>query len=503
MNKVMEFQHFIDGRWTPGNSGEHMEVINPCNQEVVAIVPKGNKEDVDRAVASAKAAFKSGVWAGKSKEERSKILLNVSRYLAANRKKLAELESLTSGRLIRVTNGVDVGGVINSLQFCAKALLTMPAVEYLECMPWFIPMHSYIVREPIGVCAGITPWNFPLLMAGWKIAPALAMGNSIVIKPASNTPASTLALAKLMNEAGIPDGVFNVVSGPGASIGSYLASHPDVDKIAFTGSTEVGRTIAHLAADGIKRVTLELGGKSPIIILDDADLDLASSMATWAFLMSAGQACESGTRVFVPRRLQEPLAELMVNKIKKMVIGDQMDRNTDLGPLISAQQLQTVMKYVEIGKKEGAELIYGGNRLTEGMFGKGFFHEPTIFVNCHNQMQQVREEIFGPVQCIIPYDDEDEAIEMANDSIYGLGGGVCSTNTNRAQEIASKLRTGTVWINTYHMLRADAPFGGYKQSGFGRENGYHAMLAYCEVKHICQNMDPDAKSHALFKGIGL
>ena len=503
MSEVTAYQHFINGQWTPGETGEMMDVINPCDQEVVARVPRGTPGDMDKAVAAAKAAFESGVWAGKPKEERSEILMRASLLIARNRRTLAELEARTSGRTMRFTGGVDVGGVINSLQFCAKTLLEMPEVEHLECMPWFIPQHSYVVREPIGVCAAITPWNFPMLIAGWKLAPGLAMGNSMVMKPASITPVTTLELARLLHEAGVPAGVFNVVSGPGASAGHYLASHPDVSKIGFTGSTTVGRTIAHLAADGIKRVTLELGGKSAVVVLDDADLDLASSMGIWSFLMHDGQACESGTRLIVPRKMQQQITELMIGKIKKMVIGDQMDRRTDLGPIASADQLKTTMDYVDIGKKEGAELAYGGNRLTGGIYDKGFFHEPTIFINCNNQMRQVREEIFGPVQCIIPYDDEEEAIAIANDTPYGLGGGVCSTNASRAQWVAKKLRTGTVWINTYHMLRADAPFGGYKESGYGRENGYHALLAYSEVKHVCQNLAPDAKSYMVFKGIGL
>ena len=271
-------------------------------------------------------------------------------------------------------------------------------------------MHSFWKREPVGVCAGITPWNFPLILAIYKIAPALAMGNSIVLKPASITPVTTLELAKILSEAGVPPGVFNVITGPGSSMGNYLAGHPEVDKIAFTGSTEVGRQIAHQAADTIKRVTLELGGKSPIIVLDDADMEVAANMCLLGFLFHSGQVCESGTRLFVPRSMQDELVERMIAKIKKMVIGNQLDMETDLGPIASQEQLNTICRYVQIGKEEGAQLAYGGNRMTEGIYEKGFFHEPTIFINCNNKMTQVREEIFGPVQCVIPYDDVDEAI---------------------------------------------------------------------------------------------
>ena len=503
MADIMEYQMFIDGNWTPGSSGEFMEVINPANREVVARVPRGNKDDVDKALASARNAFESGVWSEKSVDERAEVLMNAAMLAVASKDRLAWLESLTSGATIRRTTTVDAAEVSASLLLAALIAKELPRVEHtFFSPPWVAPMHSYWKREPIGVCAGITPWNFPLILAIFKIAPALVMGNSLVIKPASITPVTTLELAKLLSDAGVPPGVFNVITGPGSSAGNYMAQHPEVDKIAFTGSTEVGRQVAHMAADGIKRVTLELGGKSPIIVLDDADMEVAANMCLLAFLFHSGQVCESGTRLFVPRNMQDELVERMIAKIKKMVIGDQMDMETDLGPIANEDQLRTIMNYVQIGKDEGAQLAYGGNRLTNGIYEKGFFFEPTIFVNCNNQMTQVREEIFGPVQCVIPYDDEEEAIAMANDSIYGLGGGVCSTNANRAQRVASKLRTGTVWINNWHVLRPDAPFGGYKQSGYGRECCYHSLLAYSEVKHVCQDLTPDGTEKLLNLLIG-
>lgn len=503
MADIMEYQMFIDGNWTPGSSGEFMEVINPANREVVARVPRGNKDDVDKALASARNAFESGVWSEKSVDERAEVLMNAAMLAVASKDRLAWLESLTSGATIRRTTTVDAAEVSASLLLAALIAKELPRVEHtFFSPPWVAPMHSYWKREPIGVCAGITPWNFPLILAIFKIAPALVMGNSLVIKPASITPVTTLELAKLLSDAGVPPGVFNVITGPGSSAGNYMAQHPEVDKIAFTGSTEVGRQVAHMAADGIKRVTLELGGKSPIIVLDDADMEVAANMCLLAFLFHSGQVCESGTRLFVPRNMQDELVERMIEKIKKMVIGDQMDMETDLGPIANEDQLRTIMNYVQIGKDEGAQLAYGGNRLTNGIYEKGFFFEPTIFVNCNNQMTQVREEIFGPVQCVIPYDDEEEAIAMANDSIYGLGGGVCSTNANRAQRVASKLRTGTVWINNWHVLRPDAPFGGYKQSGYGRECCYHSLLAYSEVKHVCQDLTPDGTEKLLNLLIG-
>ena len=502
MKDVMEYQMFIDGQWTPGETGETMDVINPANQEVVARVPRGGKADVDKAVMSARKAFESGVWSGKSPDERSDILMKAALSVAANGKRLAKLESLTSGATIRRSSMVDIASVAGSLFVSATVLKEMPRAEYAICPPWVAPMQSYTVREPIGVCAGITPWNFPMILAAYKFAPALAMGNSIVMKPASITPVTTLELAKIVHDAGVPDGVFNCITGPGSSMGNYLVSHPEIDKIGFTGSTEVGKKIAHLAADGIKQVTLELGGKSPLIVLDDADLEMAADMALAAFLMHSGQVCESGTRLIVPRSMQDALVELMIKKISMMTIGDQMDMITDLGPIASQEQLNTIIKYVKIGIEEGAELACGGHRMTGGIYDNGFFFEPTIFKNCNNHMTQVREEIFGPVQCVIPYDDLDEAIAIANDSPYGLGGGVCSTNATRAQKVAARMRTGTVWINTWHILRPDVPFGGYKESGYGRENCYHALLAYSEVKHICQDLTPDPRNGMVFNLIG-
>ncbi len=502
MASVLEYHHFIDGAWTPGESGEMMEVINPCNQEVVARVPRGTKADVDKAVESARRTFESGVWSEKSVEERAAVLMKAFGLIVANKSKLAYLESLTSGGTIRRTYGVDLGSVAGTVLTVATILKQLPKAEYASMQIGGLPMHSYWRREPIGVCAGICPWNLPLLITNNKIAPAIAMGNSIVIKPASITPVTALEIARIFKEAGLPDGVLNVITGPGSSAGNYLAGHPDVDKVSLTGSTEVGRQIIHQSADTIKRVTVELGGKSPILVLDDADMAVATVMCLLAFLLHSGQACESGTRLFVPRHMQDELAGRMIEKIKKMRIGDQLLPETDLGPIASEDQVQTIARYVKIGQQEGAQLACGGNRLTHGIYEKGFFFEPTIFMNCNNQMTQVREEIFGPVQCVIPYDDLDEAVAMANDSIYGLGGGVCTTDAGRGQKIANKLRTGTVWINNWHALRPDAPFGGYKQSGYGRECCYHGLLAYSEVKHICQDLTPDGAHKHIAEVIG-
>jgi aldehyde dehydrogenase (NAD+) len=503
MANVMKYQLFIDGKWTPGESGQMMDVINPANQEVVAQVPHGTVGDVDRAVESARRTFESGVWSGKSVYERADILSQAAMAVIANGERLAYLESLTSGGTIRRMMAIDVSSVCMSLLVAATILKELPRCEHAMLSLPLMPMHSYWQREPIGVCAGITPWNFPMILAMYKIAPALAMGNTIVIKPASITPVTTLELAKILHDAGVPAGAFNVVTGPGSKIGQRLCEHPDIGKIGFTGSTAVGRGIARSAADTIKRVTLELGGKSPVLVLDDADMETAVNVSLLAFLTHSGQVCESGTRLFVPRGKQDELIAGMIAKIKKIIIGNQLDPKTDLGPIVSQEQLDTIIRYVDIGKKEGAELTCGGHRMTDGAFGQGFFFEPTIFANCTNKMTQAREEIFGPVQCVIPYDDEEEAIAMANDSPYGLGGGIVSTNAGHAQRIANRLRTGNVWINTWHILRPDAPFGGYKQSGMGRENCYHALLAYSEVKHVCQDLTSKAPDMNLGGLIGL
>ncbi len=492
MSEIKEYKMFIDGQWVDSESGDTIDVINPANQEVVARVPLAGVADVEKAVDSSRRAFESGVWANKSKSERARILGNMTRLIFKNRPQLAYWEALTSGAPIRQANLISLGSSIMLFHTTAQMLDLLPEVEHAPYPP-SAPLHSFMKREPIGVCAGISPWNVPLSSAAAKIAPALAMGNSMIMKPASITPITTLELARLAREAGVPDGVLNVITGPGPIIGSALASHPDVGKVSLTGSTEVGREIYRLCANTIKKMTLELGGKSPLIVLDDADIDVAINTGLSAFLFHQGQICLSGTRLFVPRKMQDALVSGMIEKIKKLKIGNQLDPLTDQGPISSQAQLNTIMRYVEIGKKEGAEIAYGGKRLSGPEYDKGFFFEPTIFINCNNQMTQVREEIFGPVQCVIPYDDDDEALAMANDTIYGLAGGIVSTNTARAQKLAMRIRTGTVFINIYHLTRADAPFGGYKQSGIGTEKAFESLREYSYVKHICQDMTSKAQ----------
>ncbi len=354
-----------------------------------------------------------------------------------------------------------------------------------EPLPWNdFPAVSwnFVQREPIGVCVGIVPWNLPLVIGAWKIAPTLMMGNSMVVKPASDTPITTLELAKIIAECDIPPGVFNVLPGPGAVLGEELCTNPMVDKISLTGSTQTGRQVMKLAADTIKKLTLELGGKSPTIILEDADLSIAVDGALWGTFFHAGQLCESGTRCFVPSSIYDEFMERVRDRITKIKVGDPMNDETSMGPLISKAQLTTVMKYIDIGKKEGAKCTIGGGRPKN--LTKGYFVEPTVFENVTNKMTIAQEEIFGPVLAVIKYDDVGDAIKMANDSIYGLGGAIFSRDVPWAIELAKRLRTGTVFINDYHLLNSLAPFGGYKQSGIGNEHGSYGLLDYTQMKHI-------------------
>jgi acyl-CoA reductase-like NAD-dependent aldehyde dehydrogenase len=362
--------------------------------------------------------------------------------------------------------------------------------------PVSYPTHSYnfVLREPIGVCAGIVPWNFPLVMAVWKLAPALAMGNTCVLKPASNTPLTALMLAEALDRTDLPKGVVNVITGGGATVGEELASHPDVDKVAFTGSTVVGRRIMQLASSTIKKTTLELGGKSPNIVFEDADMDQAVDGALWATFFHQGQVCESGTRLLLPESIHDEFVERLVERARQIKLGDPLDHESDMGPLVSAAQRETVEGYVRIGKEEGATLALGGKRPGGGQFERGFWFEPTIFTDVENSMTIAQEEIFGPVLSVLKFKDDDDAIRIANDSIYGLASGVWSQDPDRCLETAKRLRAGTVWINDFHLINCIAPFGGYKQSGVGRELSGYGLNEYTEVKHVHWDLGTPAHS---------
>ncbi|KAA0563194.1 aldehyde dehydrogenase [Bacillus sp. CH30_1T] len=497
--QILDYPLYINGEWKPAKSGETFEVVNPATGEVAAKVAKAGKEDVEEAVSSARRAFDSGVWSKKSPQERADVLVQFGNKILEHADELGYLESISSGATVRRISNLDILSIVDLLQQTAKFTVEYAYVESLPTVPFPGPSNNQIWREPIGVVAAVTPWNFPMILAMWKLAPALAMGNSIVIKPASNTPLSTLKLAELAAEAGIPAGVFNVVSGPGASIGEELVTHPSIDKVAFTGSTEVGRRIMQMASGTVKRVTLELGGKSPAIVLPDADLDITIPGILFGFLTHSGQVCESGTRVLVHDTIYDQVIEQLSELASSINIGNPLDMGTGMGPLVSKQQLNSVLSYIESGVQEGARLVCGGKRRIVEGFENGYYIEPTIFAEVHNDMKIAREEIFGPVLSVIRYSTVEEAIEIANDTIYGLAGGVWSKDVNKAMKIARELKAGTIWINDWHMMRSDAPFGGYKQSGFGRELGRHALDEYSQVKHVHCSLVPEVSQRPWYQ----
>jgi aldehyde dehydrogenase (NAD+) len=487
---VQTFPLFINGKWEQASSGETFDVFNPANGQLVAKVAKGTTADVDRAVKAARDAFDQGDWRNMNPKDRSKVLYAISYQIAEHAEELAYLEAISSGGTVRRIGNSDILQMVDLFQTLAKFTVDYPFSETLPVPPFPGPAHNFIWREPIGVCAAITPWNLPMVIATWKIAPALAMGNTIVLKPASYTPLSTLKLAEIISTV-VPPGVINVVTGSGTVVGEALVNHPQVDKVAFTGSTEVGRRIMELASGTIKKTTLELGGKSPNIILEDADLSIALPGSLFGVFLHSGQLCESGTRLFVPDKLYDQVIAGLVALTNKLKLGNPLDPTTDVGPVISEKQQETILSYIEAGIQEGATLVCGGKEVKVPGCEDGYFIEPTIFSNVTNEMKIAQEEIFGPVLSVIRYSDVEDAIRMANDTIYGLAAGVWTRDVNKAYDVARKLQAGVVWINDWHMLRSDAPFGGYKQSGIGREMGVQSLDAYTQVKHVHTSMTPE------------
>ncbi|HZA26841.1 MAG TPA: aldehyde dehydrogenase family protein [Actinomycetota bacterium] len=475
-------QLVIGGELTDAASGETFESIDPSTGEPFAQVAKAGAEDVKRATAAARKAFDEGPWPRMRGRDRAKALLAVADGIKKHAPDLAELESRDSGGTIRKAQNADIGMAISTFRFYAELASREDDEEPL--VPRSPMSYNYLRREPIGVCAAIAPWNAPLQMASWKIAPAIAAGNTVILKPASFTPLTSIEVGKICVEAGIPEGVVNVLPGPGAAAGEELVASPLVDKVAFTGSTEIGMRIMQIASGNVKKVTLELGGKSPSIVLDDVDLDYAVDGALWGIFFHQGQICSAGTRLFLQRGIYDDFFAALVKRAEELKVGPALDPGSDQGPLVAKTQLETVERYVEIGREEGAEVAAGGERATVPGHQGGFYYRPTILAGVNNSMRVAQEEIFGPVLAVIPFEDEDEAIRLANESIYGLAGAVWSKNVPRALQIAERLRTGTVWINDYHMINPRYPFGGYKESGIGREHGTLGYNEYREAKHI-------------------
>ena len=471
----------IGGELVDAAAGETFDSIDPSTGETFATVAKGGQEDARRAVGAARTAFDDGPWPRMKGRDRAAALLKVADLVKQNAGALAELEARDAGHTIRMAKGADIGMVISTFRVFAEIAARENDELPLARNPGSM---NYARYEPVGVCVGITPWNFPIQMAAWKIAPAIAAGNTVVIKPATYTPLTTLEIGRLCQEAGIPEGVVNVLAGSGAAVGEELVASPLVDKVAFTGSTEVGRRIMELASSNIKKTTLELGGKSASIVLDDVDMDYAVDGALWGVFFHNGQVCSAGTRLLVQRSIADEFLAELTKRTEGIRVGSALDPASDEGPIVSKSQLETVERYVGIGREEGADVLTGGERaVVEGHDG-GFYFQPTILGNVRTGMRVSQEEIFGPVLVVIPFDDEAEAVRLANDSVYGLAGGVWSGDNSRAIKVAEQIRTGTVWINDYHMINPRYPFGGYKQSGIGREHGEFGFNEYREVKHI-------------------
>jgi aldehyde dehydrogenase (NAD+) len=480
--KIEPGQLLIDGQWIDG--AKKFDTINPATGEVLTKIAEGSSADVDRAVDAARRAFedRNGPWRKMSASERGRLIWKLADLVEKNIDELAELETVDNGKPIFESRYVDLPMVVDVLRYYA-GLATKIHGETVNTLE---TAFTYTLREPVGVVGLIVPWNFPLLLASWKVGPALACGNTIVWKPASQTSLTTLRFGKLAIEAGVPAGVLNIVTGPGA-VGRAMVKHPGIDKIAFTGSTAVGQEIMRSAADTVKRITLELGGKSPNIVFADSDIDNAVKGAITGIFYGKGEVCNAGSRLFLEGKVKDEFTEKLVARASKMRPADPLDPKTRLGAIVSQEQMQTVLGYIETGKKDGAKLVAGGNRVNvDG--GKGFFIEPTIFGDVKNDMTIAREEIFGPVLSVLAFDDIDEVIEQANNNPYGLAAAVWTRDVKKAHSVSRRLKAGTVWINTYGLMDASLPFGGYKSSGFGRELGAHAIEHYTELKTVWLNI---------------
>jgi phenylacetaldehyde dehydrogenase len=476
----------INGKWVDAISGKTFPTYNPATGEVLAQVAEGDREDINEAVKAARKAFEQGPWRRTTAAERTRLIWKLSELLEEHLEEFANLETLDNGKPLSVAKAGDLPLAIDLFRYMAgwatklegntipMSVPYTPGAEYL----------AYTLREPVGVVGQIIPWNFPLLMAAWKLGPALATGCTVVLKPAEQTPLSALRLGELITEAGFPDGVVNIVPGYGETAGAALASHPDVDKVAFTGSTEVGKLIVHAAAGNLKKVSLELGGKSPNVVFKDADIDGAIAGAASAIFFNHGQCCCAGSRLYVEKPIYDRVVEGVAEQAKKIRVGSGLDPKNHMGPLVSEEQLNRVCGYLEAGFSEGAKAVAGGRKSGD----KGYFVEPTVLVDTNENMKVVREEIFGPVVAAMPFTDPEEIMPRANNSEYGLAAAIWTKDISKAHRMAAQLKAGTVWVNCYNIFDAALPFGGYKQSGWGREMGHDALNLYTQTKAVCTRL---------------
>ena len=485
----MELQKmFIDGSWVEGSGGKSAPTYNPANGEILVMMTEGTEEDVKKAVAAAKKSFyETREWRDMDVQVRSDMILKIADAIEAEKDVFAKLDCLDLGKPLREAEA-DVDDAIHCFRYYAGAMKT-PCGGYYEVNEGFGKMHTYTIHEPVGVCGLITPWNYPLLMGVWKLAPALAAGNSVVFKPSSNCVLSSVHLFEIFEKVGLPKGCANLVLGPGSVVGNTLAESEDVDMITFTGSTEVGQSIMRAAAGNIKKIGLELGGKSPNVIFADADLDGAVEWAMIGIFLNQGEVCAAGSRIIIEKSIKDRFLEKLIKKTKAMTIGDPM-KNPDIGPLVTEGHMKKVLDYIDKGVAEGAKLVCGGKRYTEGECANGYYVLPTIFDGCTSDMTIVKEEIFGPVVTIQTFETEQEAIDLANETEYGLAGAVFTTDGARVLRVIREIRAGITWINCYNPTYNEAPWGGYKRSGIGRELGIHGLEEYQEVKQININLNP-------------
>jgi aldehyde dehydrogenase (NAD+) len=478
--KIKPGKLFINGKWVDSVSGKTFDTLNPATEKVITSVAEGDKADIDLAVRAARKAFEEGPWRNMDAPERGRILLRIMDLIEKNKGELARLETLDNGKPINETMNADLPLIIDCLFYYAGWADKIHG----ETIPVRGEFFNYTLREPVGVVGQIIPWNFPLLIATWKIAPALACGNTVVLKPAEQTPLTALRLGEICQEAGLPDGVLNIVPGYGPTAGAALAEHMDVDKIAFTGENTTGRIIMQAASKNLKRISLELGGKSPNIVFADSDIDSAVAGAMTGIFFNQGEVCCAGSRLFLEKSIHDEFVDKLSNKASSMRVGNPEDADTQMGAQVSKEQFDKILGYIDSGKQEGARLVTGGERCGN----KGYFIKPTIFDEVDNKMKIAREEIFGPVVSAIKFDDVADVVKRSNNSIYGLAAAVWTKDIKKAHRLARDLKAGTVWINTYNTFDAASPFGGFKQSGFGRELGVHALELYTQVKSVWVNL---------------